>query len=278
MIAVDHVGVAHPGDAALGADVGRHALEGHDGDGAGVLGDLGLLGGDDVHDHAALEHLGHAALDAGGAGRRGDGAGGGVDGGGVVLDTTDLTGETDGACPSYGDNQSGMLRPMPSLPVTFAEDVLDQPAPRPVRGVPRRAPRGADRLPGRADRGAGPPVAGAVPDDAARAGQARDLRREGLVRRGHHLPVACRDRHPRDAGRVVRPRRRRHHRHRPAGAPRGVRGSHAARRHPWGSTTCVHGNRRGPLPLRWVYLHMLRELAQHCGHADILREQLVSQS
>jgi hypothetical protein len=34
------------------------------------------------------------------------------------------------------------------------------------------------------------------------------------------------------------------------------------------------GNRRGPLPLRWVYLHVLRELAQHCGHADILREQL----
>lgn len=39
----------------------------------------------------------------------------------------------------------------------------------------------------------------------------------------------------------------------------------------------VHGNRRGPLPLRWVYLHMLRELAQHCGHADILREQLLNQ-
>jgi hypothetical protein len=39
----------------------------------------------------------------------------------------------------------------------------------------------------------------------------------------------------------------------------------------------VHGNRRGPLPLRWVYLHVLRELAQHCGHADILREQLTSQ-
>jgi hypothetical protein len=37
----------------------------------------------------------------------------------------------------------------------------------------------------------------------------------------------------------------------------------------------VRGNRRGPLPLRWVYLHVLRELAQHCGHADILREQLV---
>jgi hypothetical protein len=38
----------------------------------------------------------------------------------------------------------------------------------------------------------------------------------------------------------------------------------------------VRGNRRGPLPLRWVYLHMLRELAQHCGHADILREQVLA--
>jgi hypothetical protein len=37
----------------------------------------------------------------------------------------------------------------------------------------------------------------------------------------------------------------------------------------------VTGNRRGPIPLRWVYLHVLRELAQHCGHADILREQLL---
>ena len=37
----------------------------------------------------------------------------------------------------------------------------------------------------------------------------------------------------------------------------------------------LRGNRRGPLPLRWVYLHMLRELAQHCGHADILREQVL---
>ena len=38
----------------------------------------------------------------------------------------------------------------------------------------------------------------------------------------------------------------------------------------------VRGNRRGPIPVRWVYLHMLRELAQHCGHADILREQLIN--
>ena len=38
----------------------------------------------------------------------------------------------------------------------------------------------------------------------------------------------------------------------------------------------VHGNRRGPLPLRWVYMHVLREHAQHCGHADILREQVLA--
>ena len=80
------------------------------------------------------------------------------------------------------------------------------------------------RVPGRADRGAGAAVAGAVPDHAARPGQARDVRRAGLVRRGGHLPVARRDRHPGDAGRVVRPRRRRHRRQRAAGAPRGLRG------------------------------------------------------
>ena len=38
----------------------------------------------------------------------------------------------------------------------------------------------------------------------------------------------------------------------------------------------VNGNRRGPLPIRWIYLHTLRELAQHCGHADILREQILA--
>jgi hypothetical protein len=38
----------------------------------------------------------------------------------------------------------------------------------------------------------------------------------------------------------------------------------------------VTGNRRGPLPLRWIYLHLLRELAQHCGHAEILREQILA--
>ena len=38
----------------------------------------------------------------------------------------------------------------------------------------------------------------------------------------------------------------------------------------------VYGYRRGPLPLRWMYLHVLRELAQHGGHADILREQILN--
>ena len=40
--------------------------------------------------------------------------------------------------------------------------------------------------------------------------------------------------------------------------------------------TVLTGHHSGPLPLRWVYLHMLRELAQHCGHAEILREQIIA--
>ncbi|MEU2337655.1 DinB family protein [Streptomyces sp. NPDC013172] len=36
----------------------------------------------------------------------------------------------------------------------------------------------------------------------------------------------------------------------------------------------VTGHRTGPRTLRWVYLQVLRELAHHCGHADILREQV----
>lgn len=39
----------------------------------------------------------------------------------------------------------------------------------------------------------------------------------------------------------------------------------------------LRGTRWGPLPLRWVYFHVLRELARHCGHADILREQLLDE-
>ena len=35
-------------------------------------------------------------------------------------------------------------------------------------------------------------------------------------------------------------------------------------------------NRRGPLTLRWIYVHMVEELARHAGHGDILREQLLA--
>ncbi len=37
----------------------------------------------------------------------------------------------------------------------------------------------------------------------------------------------------------------------------------------------VH-NRRGPLTLRWVYVHLVEELARHAGHGDILREQALA--
>lgn len=35
-------------------------------------------------------------------------------------------------------------------------------------------------------------------------------------------------------------------------------------------------NRRGPLTLRWVYVHLVEELARHAGHGDILREQVLA--
>jgi len=60
--AFDHLRVGHAGHAAVASDVGRDALEGHHGRGASVLGDSGLCGVNDVHDHAALEHLGQAPL------------------------------------------------------------------------------------------------------------------------------------------------------------------------------------------------------------------------
>ena len=40
----------------------RHALQRHNGARAGVFSDLGMLGGDDVHNDTALEHLGEAFL------------------------------------------------------------------------------------------------------------------------------------------------------------------------------------------------------------------------
>lgn len=36
----------------------------------------------------------------------------------------------------------------------------------------------------------------------------------------------------------------------------------------------VSHDHHGDLSLRWIYLHMIREVARHAGHADILREQI----
>jgi len=38
----------------------------------------------------------------------------------------------------------------------------------------------------------------------------------------------------------------------------------------------VTGHASGPRTLHWVYLQVFRELAHHCGHADILREQILA--
>ena len=38
----------------------------------------------------------------------------------------------------------------------------------------------------------------------------------------------------------------------------------------------VTGHRGGPRTVHWVYLQVLRELAHHCGHADVLREQILA--
>ena len=60
---LDLLGIAHPRDAAVAADVRGNALERHDRARTCVLGDARLLGVDDVHDDAALQHLGEPRLD-----------------------------------------------------------------------------------------------------------------------------------------------------------------------------------------------------------------------
>mmetsp|Transcript_4308 Transcript_4308/g.15454 ORF Transcript_4308/g.15454 Transcript_4308/m.15454 type:complete len:291 (-) Transcript_4308:17-889(-) len=59
---LDHLWIAHAGDTPVLSDVGRDALEGHDGHGARLLRDAGLLGVDDIHDNATLEHLSETDL------------------------------------------------------------------------------------------------------------------------------------------------------------------------------------------------------------------------
>ncbi|WP_206064972.1 DinB family protein [Nocardioides sp. JQ2195] len=36
----------------------------------------------------------------------------------------------------------------------------------------------------------------------------------------------------------------------------------------------IDHDHHGVLSLRWIYLHLIREVARHAGHADILREQI----
>ena len=67
----DQLRVRHAGDAAELADVRRDAFERHHGHGARLLGDPRLVGGDDVHDHAAGEHA--RQPDLGGPGTSFDG-------------------------------------------------------------------------------------------------------------------------------------------------------------------------------------------------------------
>ena len=59
---LDEFRIRHAGYAALGANHGGDALQRHHSDGAGLLGDLGLLHVHHVHDDAALQHLGEADL------------------------------------------------------------------------------------------------------------------------------------------------------------------------------------------------------------------------
>ena len=49
--------IRHPRNAAFTADIGRDALQRHDGYGPGVLGDFCVVRSDHVHDHATFEHF-----------------------------------------------------------------------------------------------------------------------------------------------------------------------------------------------------------------------------
>ena len=57
-------GIGHPGDTPGGANIRRYTFQSHDGARAGILSDFRLFGRGDVHDHAALEHLREARLEA----------------------------------------------------------------------------------------------------------------------------------------------------------------------------------------------------------------------
>ena len=164
MIPCDHVGVAHPGHAALRPDVGGHPLQRHHGDRARVLGDLRLLRRDHVHDHAALEHLGHPALDARGAQLGGGGLSasrggrGLVERHGVPSRLSDRPAGGRGLCvrdeparPSSATFTITNGAPRPSIPPRRTRRwYVSRERPGPCRRAPRRAagpPSGGRRLP-----------------------------------------------------------------------------------------------------------------------------------
>src|SRR4051794_19519738 len=60
--ALDQIGIAHPRDAALRPDTRGYALQRHPRAPPRLFGNLRLLRVDDVHDHAALEHLRQTGL------------------------------------------------------------------------------------------------------------------------------------------------------------------------------------------------------------------------
>ena len=63
----DHFGIAHASHAAIHPNVCRDSFERHDGGCTGVFSNLSLFRIDDVHNDAALQHLGEATLDLVGA-------------------------------------------------------------------------------------------------------------------------------------------------------------------------------------------------------------------
>ena len=111
---------------------------------------------------------------------------------------------------------------------------------------------------------------------AARHREALRVRRAGLVPRRPGRPEPRRGRHPRGRRRQLGPRRRRHHRLGAGRLPRRVGRGRPASPPPYDLDDLAVHNRRGPLTLRWIYVHMVEELARHAGHGDILREQLLA--
>jgi hypothetical protein len=53
----NHLGIGHSRNSAVGTDIRGNPFQSHNGGGAGILGDFGLVGGHHIHDDAAFEHF-----------------------------------------------------------------------------------------------------------------------------------------------------------------------------------------------------------------------------